>query len=267
MTETETISGIADDTRPNMERIYDYFLGGNHNFEIDRLAAAKILEYVPLMPKICRLIRWFLGEAARTLTEKGVTQFIDFASGLPVQDHIHSIVPPGTKVLYSDNDPVTVAYAVELLGNTPNVLYMTCDVLDPLQILETAAAVSFLDRSKKTAFGLNGITYFMKDEQLRYTLSVLYDWAKEGDMLYLCDTSIHDYDSKDDATDIYAKMGNPLYWHNEENMSRLAGKWRPIPPGFQTLETWLRIEGTPISVTEEEKATYNGNFYGVIFEK
>ena len=266
MSKEESLSGIADDTKPNMGRIYDYFLGGNHNFEVDRIFAERIRENIPVAPKNCRLVRWFLGEAARILSADGFTQFMDFASGLPVEDHIHNVTPDGAKVVYSDNDSITVAYAAEILGDTPDVLYLTCDVADPGQILDSESVASFLDRKKKTAFGLNGITYFMQDDRLRHTMKVLYDWANTGDRLFLCDAS---YDNSDyeETSQLYAKMGNPLYWHDHEKMSRLAGQWKPIPPGFQLVEKWLRIGNTTHTAETEAHSLEDGNFYGVIFEK
>ena len=71
MSTRDDISGIADASRPNAGRMYDYFLGGTHNFEIDRLAAKEVLRYAPHMPNFLMLIRWFLGEATRRLCKDG----------------------------------------------------------------------------------------------------------------------------------------------------------------------------------------------------
>ena len=109
---SDEISGIADASQPSAARIYDYLLGGSHNFEIDREVAQQVLEISPFMPKMFRQIRWFLGEATRRLCEKGFRKFLDFASGLPTMDHIHEIAPEGTKIIYSDIDEVTGAGGV-----------------------------------------------------------------------------------------------------------------------------------------------------------
>ena len=109
MSPAEDVSSIADASRPNAGRIYDYLLGGNHNFEIDRQAADQLKQMVPQMDQFVRLTRWFLGEAVRRLIDQGFSKFLDFASGLPTVDHIHQIAPEKTKVIYSDIDPVTVA--------------------------------------------------------------------------------------------------------------------------------------------------------------
>jgi hypothetical protein len=100
MTEKKNIRDIADASVPNAGRIYDYLLGGSHNFEVDRQAAEKALELAPFLSKTLRLIRWFLGQAIRRLIDEGYDKFVDFASGLPAMDHIHQVAPRGTKVIY-----------------------------------------------------------------------------------------------------------------------------------------------------------------------
>ncbi len=39
MATSEGFASIADASKPNAGRIYDYVLGRNHNFEVDRQAA------------------------------------------------------------------------------------------------------------------------------------------------------------------------------------------------------------------------------------
>ena len=121
-------ASIADSSKPNTGRMYDFMLGGNHNFDVDRQATPQVLKQAPFLPKVHRLIRWFLGEAVRRLAADRYTQFIDFASGLPTIDHIHQITPAGTKVICSDIDPVTVAYGQEILKDNPNARYVACNV-------------------------------------------------------------------------------------------------------------------------------------------
>ena len=113
---------ISDASVPNAGRIYDYLLGGHHNFEIDRRVGDQMRELMPFIPKMMRLSRWCLQDVARTLTEgRGFETIMDFASGLPTMDHIHTAVAPGTTVIYSDYDPVTVEYGREILADTSNV--------------------------------------------------------------------------------------------------------------------------------------------------
>ena len=81
-----------DTTQPNAGRIYDFLLGGNHNFEPDRQAAQMLLQVAPFMPQVLKQIRTFLGVATKRLSMDGFKYFIDFASGLPTNDNIHHII-------------------------------------------------------------------------------------------------------------------------------------------------------------------------------
>ncbi|NIN68603.1 MAG: hypothetical protein GTO63_28640, partial [Anaerolineae bacterium] len=63
--------------------------------------------------------------------ERGLETIMDFASGLPTMDHLHTAVAPGTTVIYSDRDPVCVEYGREILGDTPNVHYFQADCRRP----------------------------------------------------------------------------------------------------------------------------------------
>ena len=56
---------IVDASVPSAGRIYDYLLGGHHNFEVDRQAAEQILKLTPFIPKAMRLQRWCLQDIAR----------------------------------------------------------------------------------------------------------------------------------------------------------------------------------------------------------
>ena len=53
----------------------------------------------------------FLHEAVVQLSEEGFDHFLDLASGLPTEEHIHS-TEPDAKVIYVDNDPVVVAFGI-----------------------------------------------------------------------------------------------------------------------------------------------------------
>ena len=48
---------IVDASKPSPGRMYDYYLGGNHNFEVDRQAAEQVLKIMPFVPKASRLQR------------------------------------------------------------------------------------------------------------------------------------------------------------------------------------------------------------------
>ena len=267
MAPSEGFASIADASKPNAGRIYDFVLGGNHNFEVDRQAAQAAIKLAPGFPNTARSIRWFLGEAVRSLVADGFTQFIDFASGLPTVDHIHQITPPGTKVIYSDIDPVTVAYGQDIIKDNPDARYVVCNIATPELLLEDPVVSQFLDRKRATAIGFNGIAWFVKDDDVAHSLQRLYDWARAGDRLFLSDfhtdPSLATEKMKEGA-EMYQKLGQPLFLRPLDSLLRLCRPWKVRDPGFQPLEKWIGVQA---GVGEAEQATFGSLCVGAILEK
>ncbi len=266
MNSENDIRNIADSSKPNAGRIYDYFLGGNHNFEIDRQAAQPVLKTAPWLPKLLRLIRWFLGEATRRLCDEGFDKFLDFASGLPTVDHIHQVAPKGTKVIYSDIDPVTVAYAHDIIGKDPNVRYVHCDAGKPEELLNSGVVEEVFGSERKIVIGFNGIAWFLLDDNIEHSMKILYDWADKGSKLFLCDAdSTGISDESKEIQEIYKNFGQPFHPRTLNKLRELFKPWSVVDPGFMHLEEWVGMEKT---VTEETKEAWSwGGIYGVILEK
>jgi O-methyltransferase involved in polyketide biosynthesis len=244
--EQEKFASIADASKPNAGRLYDYLLGGNHNFEVDRQAAEQVVKLVPFFPKLCKLVRWFLGEAVRRLSEEGYTQFIDFASGLPTVDHIHEVSPAGTKVIYSDIDPVTVAYGKEIIKDNPNVRYGVCPAEKPEELLSSPLVAELFGTNRKVAIGFNGVAYFLPDERLRSAMKVLYDWAGKDSRLFLCDLGFETevtLSAHKEMVALYEKIGQPIYPRSRKTLENLVKPWKVREPGLQSLEDWVGVKG------------------------
>ena len=265
MSPSDDYASIADSSKPNAGRIYDFLLGGNHNFEVDRQSAEQIKQFAPFTPEMVRLIRWFLGEAVRRLMEQGYTRFLDFASGLPTQDHIHEIAPDGSKVIYSDIDPITVEYGTEILKNNPNAVYVHCDCRQPEALLNSDIVQEMFGDERKVAIGFNGITWFIPDEAIDHAMKVLYDWADEGSMLFISDfdqaTMTDDLKS---IMELYAKMGSPYYLHSIDELEELVAPWKIVEPGLLDLEQWLGMGDT---VKETQESAFGGALYGALLKK
>lgn len=80
--------------RPSVARVYDYYLGGSHNFAADREFAEKVLSVLPDMPRIAHQNRAFLRRAVRYLCGEGIGQFLDLGSGIPTAGPTPSSTPP-----------------------------------------------------------------------------------------------------------------------------------------------------------------------------
>jgi len=258
-------SGIAAPSRPSAGRIHDYLLGGQHNFEVDRVLAAKALEKAPFLSQALQKVRGFLGQAVRQLSGESYDQFIDFASGLPVVDHIHLVARPGTRVIYSDIDPLTVAYAQEILGDNPRVRFLECDAGKPEELLESKTVQELFGTDRRAAIGFNGIAYFLSDATVKHALRVLYDWAGPGSKLFFSDVDANPDNLPAGIKtlfDLYAKMGQPMFARPQARLFELAKPWRIDAPGAKPLQAWLAPGQTIAESPGGDEA-----FYGVIFKK
>src|SRR5215471_21677916 len=77
-----------DPTRPNIARVYDYWLGGKDNFAADRELAEKIAEINPGVSAMVRDNRAFAVQAVARAAESGIAQFLDLGAGLPTRPSV-----------------------------------------------------------------------------------------------------------------------------------------------------------------------------------
>ena len=229
-----------DLTKPNSGRMLDYWLGGEHHFEIDRIAS---LQLVDLMPDIdwkeAYLIhRRFVGRTARYMWEQGLDKFLDFGSGLPTMGNIHEVVPEA-KVLYTDNDEVSIAYSQEILGNNPNVRYEYCDMLAPETILESAILEDFFGSDRRIAISATAMPHFFDDEEMRRFFQTLYEWADEGSYLATSNAS-RILEQVPSILESFAKLGFRQYIRDPNEILSLIGNWKPTEHGVVHVGTWGR---------------------------
>ncbi|MFG2351280.1 SAM-dependent methyltransferase [Streptomyces phaeochromogenes] len=178
-----------DTTRAHPARVYDVFLGGKDNYDVDRAAAAAALTANPRGYLDVRHNRDFLRRAVNALTgEEGIRQYLDIGTGLPTQENVHQIaqrLAPDSRVVYVDNDPVVLAHARALLTSGPEgrTDYIDADLENPAQILEVAAKT--LDFDRPVALALVAILHFVEDDKAYPIVRELIDALPSGSRLVL----------------------------------------------------------------------------------
>src|SRR5438445_5698100 len=124
--------------RPNAARMYDYALGGSHNFAVDREMVERVEAMMPGSSLIAHVNRAFLHRAVRFCLDAGVRQFLDIGSGIPTVGSVHEVaqaVDPGVRVVYVDVDPVAVAHSRAILQGNGLATAIHGDVRHPADIL------------------------------------------------------------------------------------------------------------------------------------
>jgi hypothetical protein len=141
-------SGGIDTSVPSVARVYDFFLGGGHNFPADRQLAAKIEMSMPHIQDVARLNRSFLRRAVVFMIDSGIRQFLDIGSGIPTVGNVHEIAQaadPDCRVVYVDKEPVAVAHSRILLQGNDNAVAIRADIRDPEDILGRPETRMLLD--------------------------------------------------------------------------------------------------------------------------
>ena len=154
-------------------RVYDYMLGGIHNFPADRAAAQRLIEVFPFAPTAARANRAFLRRAIAYLAGAGIRQFLDLGSGIPTQGNVHEIAErhcAQSRVVYVDFDSVAVAESLDLLDGNDRATVIRADLRDPASVLGHPEVVRLLDLDQPVAVLLASVLHFVAEDEQAYGL-------------------------------------------------------------------------------------------------
>jgi hypothetical protein len=146
----------VDPTRASIARVYDAFLNGKDNYEIDREVLRGVQKAAPEAQELATENRGFLIRACRFLaSQTGISQFLDCGSGLPTAENTHQVVQrinPDARVVYVDNDPVVLAHGRALLEENEQTHFVSANIFEPKEILENEVVRANIDFSQPLAF-------------------------------------------------------------------------------------------------------------------
>jgi hypothetical protein len=168
-------SAKIDTSVPHSARVYDYWLGGKDNFEVDRKVANATTAASPGVPQGARDNRAFLGRAVRFVAEQGVRQFLDIGTGIPTQGNVHEVaqfIAPDAGVVYVDNDPIVMTHARALLRGSAEgkTVYIEADLREPDTILRHPDTLATIDFTQPIGLVIVGTLMFIKDSDDPFSL-------------------------------------------------------------------------------------------------
>jgi hypothetical protein len=152
---------------PNSARMYDYMLGGYHNFAVDREYADQMEKLAPGATAIVHANRAFVGRSVRWLVNAGVRQFLDIGSGIPTLGNVHELaqsMAPESRIVYVDIDPVAVAHSKAILAGNPLAGALRADLRHPADILADPEVTGLLDFGQPMAVLFNSMLHFVPDD-------------------------------------------------------------------------------------------------------
>lgn len=233
----------TDVEHPNAARIYDYFLGGSHNFPADRAVARKAIEMWPDLPQIMRANRAFLRRAVQYLAAMGISRFLDLGSGIPTYGAVHEVareIRPDAQVVYVDQDPVAVAHSRLLVGHDPHIAVVQADLRDPKDLLARAAVTELLRPAEPVAVLLVAVLHFVSDDDdPGAILAVLRDALPPGSMLALSHAALEGRpDQAGPHQELYARTPNPLTMRSRKQITAFFDGFELVEPGVVYLPEW-----------------------------
>jgi O-methyltransferase involved in polyketide biosynthesis len=245
-----------DTTRPNVARVWDYWLGGKDNFAADRELAEKMLAVHPVTAQMARENRQFLGRAVSYVAARGVRQFIDVGAGLPAAVNTHDIaryVEPHARVAYVDNDPVVLSHARSLLAKSPGVIAVPGDMRDPGHILADAGLTELIDLAEPACVIFSGVLHFADPGTARKVAAAFAEAIAPGSYLII---SVGSGNPSEGENFTSAYTAARIYIHSQEEILSFFDGLELVPPGVVAVRNWCG--GGPTLDLEPRTATFLG---------
>jgi hypothetical protein len=246
--------------------MYDFYLGGSHNFEADRQAARTAMEFMPGLPKIMQANRAFMRRAVRFAVEEGITQFLDIGSGIPTFGNVHEVAQqahPGAHVVYVDHDPVAVAHSQAVLRDNDDADVLAADLLRPQEILASPQVERLIDLKRPVALLLVAILHFVEDAEDPYgAVAELRGALAPGSLLVVTHASYEgiplEQERTKGAVGVYKNIRNPLIMRSRDEIARFFEGYDMVEPGLVPMPKWR-----PDTAPEDEDPFAFSGFAGV----
>jgi SAM-dependent methyltransferase len=250
---------------PSVSRMYDYYLGGSHNFEVDRETARRAIQAWPGLPRVMQTNRAFMRRAIRFAVGEGVTQFLDIGSGIPTFGNVHEVarsLDPEARVVYVDNDPVAVAHSRAVLEGDARADIVSADFRSPQDILESPEVEGLLDMDRPVALMLVAVLHFIEDrDEPRKTIGELARALAPGSLMVISHGSKDGSPRRDADSElrkVYDSASARLVPRSPDEIEPFFEDFEMIDPGLVPLSRWR-----PDSAAELEDPAVLAGFAGV----
>jgi O-methyltransferase involved in polyketide biosynthesis len=230
--------------QPCAARMYDYYLGGAHNFAIDREAAERAIAAMPATIAGARTNRTFLRRAVRFLIGAGIRQFVDLGSGIPTAGNVHEVaqeIDPSARVAYVDIDTIALMHGETVLAEAPHTRFVQADLRDVDAVLHAVAAGGLIDLSKPVALLMVAVLHFVPDSGEVHAIMARYrDTLAPGSYLAVSHMSLtgQPIEFLEKFRAVYDKTANPVALRSRDEIATLFGDFELVEPGLVTLPLW-----------------------------
>jgi hypothetical protein len=246
----ETTHAQIDTSRPQVARMYDYYLGGKDNFQVDRDAVAAVEAAMPEVRQLARENRAFLRRAVRFMVDAGIRQFIDIGAGLPTAGNTHEIAQesaPEARVVYVDNDPIVLVHGRALLATNDATTVVTADLRNPQDVIGHPEVRGLIDFGQPVGIMLIAMTHFLLTEEFEPVIGALRDALAPGSYLAATHVTVdnHSAEAVEGVEAAYRATPTPIFFRSKDEIAQLFTGFELVDPGLVTIDAWRPDPGDP----------------------
>ncbi|WP_084468169.1 SAM-dependent methyltransferase [Actinokineospora inagensis] len=229
--------------RPSAARLYDYLLGGAHNFAHDRELAERFIKAQPNGREIARHNRSFLRRSVLFMIEHGVRQFLDLGSGIPTVGNVHEIAQsadPTSRVVYVDYEEVAYAHSTMMLADNPLATIVQADLTRPHDILTAPQTRELLDFDQPVGLLMAGVFHFVAPAKDPARIVAEYrDAVVPGSWLAFSQFTRDLMPAEmDRVVEVMKSSRDPMYPRSHAEITALFAGFDLVEPGVVSTARW-----------------------------
>lgn len=238
-------------------RVYDYLLGGGHNFAADRAVGEQVLRVQPHGRRIATSNRAFLSRAVRYLAGQGITQFLDLGSGIPTVGNVHEVAAranPNSRVVYVDHDPVAIAHSQLMLRDSTTATVLGADLTEPEWVLDSPEVHRLIDFHEPIGLLMVAICHFVPDTKRPAEIVAKYrDVLPRGSFLALSHlTADRMPDAAAGVVEVMKHSRDRMYFRSHPQVLSLFDGFDLVPPGLVAASRWHEEPGDQVCVDDQD---------------
>ncbi|PZS22734.1 MAG: hypothetical protein DLM61_25350 [Pseudonocardiales bacterium] len=245
----DALPAYIDTTKASIARVYDAFLNGKDNYEVDREVLRRLQQVAPEAIRLGGDNREFLIRVTRFVaSQTGITQYLDCGSGLPTAENTHQVaqrIQPESRVVYIDNDPVVLAHGRALLEENDQTHFSAADIFQPDQIINNEIVRKYLDFSEPIAlFQLGTLHHYDGERSPQSIMAEYIDALPSGSYVALshfCDPEttpeLGELARRMEQIFLHSPMGSGLFRTRTDIEGMLRGL-ELVKPGLVRCADW-----------------------------
>lgn len=245
--------------------MYDYYLDGKDNYVSDRAIAERVVAVLPTIKEMAKVSRRHVLKVPGFLAKThGIRQFLDIGSGAPssTEQNLHEAVAevaPGSRVVYVDNDELSVMRGQSALASAADTVMVAGDLREPERILSDPAVTGMLDFSRPVALCLHSVLHFLPEQQdSRPLVDALVGALAPGSFVSVIHGTTDAGPHIEAACEVYRQAGISMSFRTHAQVCDLVDGLELLAPGVVPVQDWAPPGGTPepTDLPEGEFAAY-----------